>query len=146
MQPLSTRVRAALPPSSFWVAHGSAASAGAGVNVAGPGEVALTGTIKEVTYGEMMKGKPTPNGEPDDKTMLLLVLDTPQTFTARKANNDATPESWAVVFTGDAESLNWGSYLGQHVTVVADESKTGFPSGTDMPLGQLRVWGVKSVS
>ncbi|GEM_PF-5198764 len=129
-----------------WMATATSEAPPADSGSPGPGEIALTGTIKEVTYDEMMKGIPNPNGEPADKTMLLLVLDTPQTFTARKADNYATQESWAVVFTEDAESLNWESYLGQHVTVVADERKTGFPSGTDMPLGQLRVWGVKSVS
>ncbi|WP_291314513.1 hypothetical protein [Corynebacterium sp. UBA2622] len=118
----------------------------AGAQAAGPGETALIGTVKEMTYGEMMEGKPTPNGEPAGKTKIILVLDTPQTFTAYKAGSMQTQESWAVTFGDQAATMNWERYLDQHVTVVVEDKKMSFPSGTDIPLGQLHIVDVKSVS
>ena len=127
------------------VAAPAKGAAGAG-NTAGPGETALTGTVKEMTYGEMMKGEPTPNGEPADKTMIILVLDTPQSFTAHKAGSMQTQNAWAVTFGDKAATMNWERYLDQHVTVVVDEKSMYFPSSPSVPRGQLNIINVKSVS
>lgn len=103
---------------------------------------ALTGTIVSMTGSELMDGKPLPDPGDPNQSYWILQLDAPTAVTTMKAGKMKTSSETRVYL----ESGDWSQYEGQHVTVTIPEGSGMFPSGTDMPLGLLRVSQVSDVT
>ena len=93
-----------------------------------------------------MRGMPTPNNEDPATRMWVLVLDSPQVFTARQVNDTRTGESWVVRLPeSSGHPQGWPPYQDQRVQISAWSAETAFPSDTSLPLGQLRLGSVLQV-
>ena len=107
------------------------------------GENVLSGTIKQMTAREVMKGQPTPNGESPDLTLWVLVLDSPQSLTGRSVGDRGAiktrPNQEMVSLDNHGE---WSGYKDQHVNLTYDPTQSWWPSDASLPLGKLRAYPV----
>lgn len=103
----------------------------------------FSGTVTEQSTSEVMKGSPTPNGEPETNRYLVLVLDQPMEVTAQTSAMDTRTRTISEIslgaHTAAATGNAWSGHIGQHVTVGADPHQLRYPTDTALPLGMLRL-------
>ncbi|MDY3126862.1 MAG: hypothetical protein SOW59_01845 [Corynebacterium sp.] len=107
------------------------------VQQAAPVGATLTGTIQVLTNAELLRGRPTPNGEPADETHLVFVYDSPQKLEGYKASpHKVVEESWCAAFGEDAKvAFDWRSYVGKRVTITYDPDYVFHKTDTSLPPG-----------
>lgn len=110
----------------------------------------FSGVVQILTGAEVMRGQPTPNGEPETDQFLVLVLDSPIDITAPNAIGDPQNRTISQVSLGryfpDDSTNEWLNYLDTHIEVTAGLDQVWFPTDTAMPLGMLRLKDYKSIS
>lgn len=110
----------------------------------------FTGRVTEQSTSEVMKGQPTPNGEPETNRYLVLVLDQPMEVTAQTAGRDTRTRTISEVSLGERTAAGpeneWSQHIGQQVTVGADPHQIRYPTDTGLPLGMLRLQGYNSLT
>ncbi|GAB3703327.1 hypothetical protein [Corynebacterium nasicanis] len=104
----------------------------------------FTGTVREKSTSEVMKGRPAPNGEPESNRYYILELDAPVEFTARSPGSGPLPRTISEVSLGSTtaygdDSATWLPHVNQRVTVIVHEPQLYWPSDTGLPLGMLGV-------
>ena len=110
-----------------------------------PGESAYIGTVEKQTTEEVLKGRPDPNpdySKPSDR-YYVLVLDEPTEITAQKAGPEPYTRVNEIISLGDNvyfdSSERWEPYVGKRVRLIVEKGNLSYPSGTDMPLGAIRL-------
>lgn len=109
------------------------------------GEFALTGTVVEMTAGELMEGGRTPNGEPTSDIYVVLQLDSPTPVSAQQSGSpgqtrdETVSEISLATPYGSLSSINWDNYIGEQVTVDVTADGLMFLSDTGLPLGMVRL-------
>ena len=110
-----------------------------------PGESAYIGTVEKQTAEEVLKGRPDPNpdsSKPSDR-YYVLVLDEPTEITAQKAGPEPYTRVNEIISLGDNvyfdSSEQWEPYVGKRVRLIVENRYLSYPSGTDMPLGAIRL-------
>lgn len=103
----------------------------------------FSGMVTMQTADELMKGEPTPNGEPATDLHLVLVLDSPIEITARKAGSASQTSTISEVSLGQYIPTNgdneWLNFLNTNVEITANADQVWFPTDTGLPLGMLRL-------
>ena len=100
--------------------------------------IVFTGTINTYTYDEVLalQGVPDPDLGSSQYmagyTIELIVLDEPQTMTLKTGDGQGY-RSGTVSMIGTS---GYEQYDGQHLIFSIDPSRTYWPSGTDLPLGE----------
>ncbi|SIS56238.1 hypothetical protein SAMN05444817_1144 [Corynebacterium appendicis CIP 107643] len=111
-----------------------------------PGETEYIGTVEKQTTEEVLKGAPDPNpdySKPSDR-YYVLVLDEPTEITARKAGPEPYTRVNEIISLGNNDSYSnsseqWEPYVGKRVRLIVEKGNLSYPSGTDMPLGAIRL-------
>jgi len=111
-----------------------------------PGESAYIGTVEKQTTEEVLKGAPDPNpnsSKPSDR-YYVLVLDEPTEITAQKAGPEPFTRINEIISLGNNDSYfnsseQWEPYVGKRVRLIVEKGNLSYPSGTDMPLGAIRL-------
>ena len=97
----------------------------------------LTGTLGTYSYNEVvsLQGQPDPNAQWANKnqTYRLIVLDTPQTISAKDIDYDIISNTVSIISVQYADGLD--KYMGQHVVFSIDPNSTFWPADTSLPLG-----------
>lgn len=104
----------------------------------------FTGTVREKSTSEVMKGLPVPNGEPESNRYYVLELDAPMTITGRSSGGGFLTRTITDAALGlrdeySDNSARWVPLVESRVSITADNSDLWFPSDTGLPLGMLRI-------
>ena len=103
------------------------------------GKTVVTGTMRYVSYDELLQiqDKPDPNpGTADHSKMyLIMIFDAPVTLSCQSGDGSGLREKSAALIC-ISKHEEYQSLDGQHVTAAIDASSFWWPSDTSLPLGE----------